>query len=61
MSKMVQLSKKRKNTKLYMKNVLTRKVSLPFQDIGSNIEQLIHENLEIEDLLWSELQKLISS
>ena len=46
MSKMVQLSKKRKNTKLYMKNVLTRKLSLPFKDIGSNIEQLIHENLE---------------
>jgi len=46
MSKTAQLSKKRKNQGLYTKSILTRKVQLSFQDIGSNVEQFLHGNLE---------------
>ena len=55
------------------KSVRTSKWKLIFNEYDNskelyNLEKdpnetvnLIHENLEIEDLLWSELQKLISS
>ena len=37
---------KKKPTGLYFKNIITRKVQLPFKYIGGNIEKLITENLK---------------
>ena len=46
-SKNTSIPKQRKKGKgIYMKNVLTRKISIPFQSIGSNIKANIKQTLE---------------
>ena len=38
-------SKRKKSMGLYMKNIITRRVKLPFQIIGNNIQEIIHHKL----------------
>jgi len=56
MSIKTSISKQRKKGKgIYMKNVITRKISLPFQSIGSNIKSNIKQTLE--QLLYGKCAK----
>ena len=41
MSKVTKIGKK-KQTGLYFKNILTRKVNVQFKDVGGNIEHIIN-------------------
>jgi len=36
---------KKKQTGLYFKNIITRKVNIQFKDVGGNIEHIINQNL----------------
>ena len=38
--------KRKKNMGLYMKNVITRKIKLPFKIVGNNIQEIIHHTLK---------------
>jgi DNA-directed RNA polymerase subunit E'/Rpb7 len=38
-------AKKRKKSNLYVLSVITRKVTIPFQSVGSNLKQLIQQKL----------------
>ena len=44
MSKVTKIGKK-KQTGLYFKNIITRKVNVQFKDVGGNIEHIINQDL----------------
>ena len=46
MSKSYKEKSKKKNKSIYAKNMLTRKVIIPFNSIGGNLSELIKEKLE---------------
>ena len=37
--------RKKKKSSLYMKTMLTRKILLPFKDLGSNIDEILKDKL----------------
>ena len=48
MSKSVKERTKRKSKSIYSKNMLTRKIVLPFTSIGGNLNEILKEKLEEE-------------
>ena len=41
---------KKKQTGLYFKNIITRKVNIQFKDVGGNIEHIINDKKLLEDI-----------
>ena len=48
MSKILKDKSKRKNKSIYAKNMLTRKIILPFTSIGGNLNEILKQKLEEE-------------
>ena len=46
MYKQREKAKKRKHIGLFMKNIMTRRVKLPFQIIGNNLQQVLQDSLK---------------